>query len=87
MLATALADDDDDVAVSLDRGSHAVQRVLWHQRFFEQAIGAHHDNHTSCLLVLQANCLDTYARCWLHRRQACSTISYLLLPAPASFLL
>lgn len=41
VFATVLADDGDDAVVSLSRRSHAVTRVLWQQRFFEQAIGAH----------------------------------------------
>ena len=40
--ATVLADDGDDDVISLNRISHAVTRVLWQQRFFEQAMGARH---------------------------------------------
>ena len=48
--ATVLADDGDDGAVSLGRGSHVVTRVLWQQRFFGQAMGAHHGYKMSCSL-------------------------------------
>ncbi len=39
--ATVLADDGDEDVITLSRGSHAVTRILWQQRFFEQAMGAH----------------------------------------------
>ena len=40
VFTTVLTDDGEDAPISLTRGSHAVTRGLWQQRFFEQAIGA-----------------------------------------------
>jgi hypothetical protein len=41
VFATVLADAGERDVVTLSRASHAVARVLWQQRFFEQAVGAH----------------------------------------------
>ena len=46
--ATVLADDGEESVISLNRGSHAVTRVLWQQRFFEQAMGACRMSFQSC---------------------------------------
>ena len=40
VFATVLAEDSEGDEITLSRASHAEARVLWQQRFFEQAVGA-----------------------------------------------
>ena len=58
VFATVLADDGEDVTIRLDRRSHAVTRILWQQRFFEQALGACRHSHNEPLVQTHGGRLE-----------------------------